>query len=159
MSLMNSIFDLKICNVFFSHKIYDLFAFNNKLLYYVDALTNDAWLINIEFEKNNTKFVLKCDWKMNYLWIVKSKQNEKSHSKHSKRLWECKIVKLSNNLMTSSRWWKNLNNDTSLIIVDVFVTFRLKKYVKNIFDDECIDSENVNDHVLKKKQLARKNTK
>ena len=96
MPLMNSIFDLKICSVFFSQKIYNLFAFDNELLYYVNASTNDVWLINIEFEKNNTKFVLKCDWKMDYLWIVKSEQNEKDHSKHSKRLWEYENVKLWN---------------------------------------------------------------
>ena len=74
------------------------------------------------------------------------------------KMWNCEIVKLSNNLMTNNRWWKNLNDDISLIIVDVFVTFRSKKCVKNVFDDECIDFEDVNDHVLKKRSNLREKT-
>ena len=51
-----------------------------------------------------------------------------------------------------------MNDDISLIIVDVFVTLRSKKYIKDVFDDKYIDFENVNDHVLKMKSNLREET-
>ena len=69
-SIKNDVLNLEICNIFSRQVIFDLLAIEFRLLYYIDVSIDKTWFLNIDIDINakNKKFVLECDWDVDYLW-------------------------------------------------------------------------------------------
>ena len=66
-SLRDEILDLNVYSISSQQEVFELSVVQSEILYYIDVTSNATWLSKISDDQK--KFVLKCDWGVNYLWF------------------------------------------------------------------------------------------